>query len=458
MKFDNVYVLDTNIILNDANDIFTIAQEGNNLVVLPETVIDELDTKKTGFEEINFQARAFGRLLSDAEVIKTFKIGRDKNVTVMRIKIKENIIIDIISFKNYELDGIEKAILNDRKIIKVASFAKNFYKDSKVVLLSLDVMCRTRAISLDVIAESLNNKNREKERQFIKEFEIDSTLLNSLNYKDIRTIDPEYDVSNYCYIFKAETGHIVLAAIVNERIELIDENDLRKHNIKPKNSGQLFAYQGMIDSRYNVCLIDALAGSGKTLLGVAAGMRCIDKGHQNKIIYIRNSIESLDKGEDVGYLSGNEEKFRIYNMPLYDTLEFIATQGMQGAKKVETAESVQERVETLTAKYQIQTVWVGELRGRTLSNAFVIVDEAQNISKNTMQLILSRLDDSCKVIVIGSNRQIDNMYVNKYTNSLAFLLTEAEKEHPEINLFCTTLDKVVRGRITQWAERIFEKK
>ena len=134
MKFDNVYVLDTNIILNDANDIFTISQEGNNLVILPETVIDELDTKKTGFEEINFQARAFGRLLSDAEVIKTFKNGRDKNVTVMRIKIKENIIIDIISFKNYELDGIEKAILNDRKIIKVASFAKNFYKDSKVVL------------------------------------------------------------------------------------------------------------------------------------------------------------------------------------------------------------------------------------------------------------------------------------------------------------------------------------
>lgn len=455
MKFDNVYVLDTNIILNDANDIFTIAQEGNNLIVLPETVIDELDTKKTGFEEINFQARAFGRLLSDAEVIKTVKIGRDKNVTVMRIKIKENIIIDIISFKNYELDSIEKAILNDRKIIKVASFAKTFYKESKVVLLSLDVMCRTRAISLDVVAESLNNKNREKERHFIKEFDIQSSLLNTLNNKDIRTIDPHYDISNYCYIFKGETGHNVLAAIVNERIEIIDENDLRKHNIKPKNSGQLFAYQGMIDSRYNVCLIDALAGSGKTLLAVAAGMRCIDKGHQNKIIYIRNSIESLDKGEDVGYLSGNEEKFRIYNMPLYDTLEFIATQGL---KKAECAESVQTKVDELTSKYQIQTVWVGELRGRTLSNAFVIVDEAQNISKNTMQLILSRLDDSCKVIVIGSNRQIDNMYVNKYTNSLAFLLNEAEKEHPEINLFCTTLDKVVRGKITQWAERIFEKK
>lgn len=455
MKFDNVYVLDTNIILNDANDIFTISQEGNNLIVLPETVIDELDNKKTGFEEINFQARAFGRLLSDAEVIKTFKIGKNKNVTVMRIKIKENIIIDIISFKNYELDGIEKAILNDRKIIKVASFAKDFYKESNVILLSLDVMCRTRAISLDVVAESLNNKNREKERYFIKEFNIQSSLLNSLNNKDIRVIDPDYDISNYCYIFKGETGHIVLASIVNERIEVIDENDLRKHNIKPKNSGQLFAYQGMVDSRYNVCLIDALAGSGKTLLGVAAGMRCIDKGQQNKIIYIRNSIESLDKGEDVGYLSGNEEKFRIYNMPLYDTLEFIATQGL---KKAENSESVQARVDELTFKYQIQTVWVGELRGRTLSNAFVIVDEAQNISKNTMQLILSRLDDSCKVIVIGSNRQIDNMYVNKYTNSLAFLLNEAEKEHPEINLFCTTLDKVVRGKITQWAERIFEKK
>lgn len=455
MKFDNVYVLDTNIILNDASDIFTISQQGSNLVVLPETVIDELDAKKTGFEEINFQARAFGRMLAEAEVIKTFKIGKSKDVTIMRIKIQDETIIDIVSFKNYDLHDVEKVVLNDRKIIKVASFAKNFYKESKVVLLSLDVMCRTRAISLGVETESLNNKNREVQKQFIKELEINSSLLNSLANKDIRSIDPDYNISHYSYIFKGETGHKVLANIVNERIELIDENELRKHQIKPKNSGQLFAYQGMTDDRYNVCLIDALAGSGKTLLGVAAGMRCIDKGFFNKIIYVRNSIESLDKGEDVGYLAGNDEKFRIYNMPLYDTLEFMVT---QNKNKKETSESVQARVEELQAKYQIQPVWVGEMRGRTFSNAFVIIDEAQNISKNTMQLILSRMDDTCKVIVIGSNRQIDNMYVNKYTNSLAFLLNEAEKEQPEINLFCTSLDKVVRGKITRWAERIFEKK
>lgn len=455
--FEKVYVLDTNIVLNDANNIFNISQGGNNLIVLPETVIDELDSKKTGFEEINFQAREFGRLLSEAVVINTTKIQvtYSVNSTIMRVQIKDNTIIDIISLDNYDLEGVDKGIINDRKIIKVASVSSQFYKDAEdVILLSLDVMCRTRAISLDVKTESLDYNKKDKEYNFIKEFEIDSTLLNTLSNKDIRVIDTNYIPENFCYIFKAETGHQVPAVIVNERIELLNANELRKHTVKPKNLGQLFAYTGMLNPIYNVCLIDALAGSGKTLLALAAGMRNLDKGHYNKIIYVRNSIESVDKGEDVGYLPGLEEKFRIYNMPLYDTLEFIATQLLKDSKK-EDQESVQAKVEELKFKYNIETCWVGEMRGRTFSNAFVIIDEVQNMSRKTAQLVLSRLDDTCKAICIGSNRQIDNLYVNKYTNAMSVLLDKAEEVHPEVNLFCTKLDKVVRGRITQWAERIF---
>lgn len=463
MNFEQAYVLDTNIILNDANNIFSISQNGNNLIILPETTIDELDSKKTGFDEINFQAREFGRILSEAEVISTLKVADDGNFnTIMRVKVKNDIIIDIISISNYNLD-VDKSILNDRKIIKVADFATSYYKkeqiiEKEVVLLSLDVMCRTRAISLDVKTETLHNKLVDKEYdEFIKEIDIDSTLLNTLSNKDIRSIDPSYKNENFCYIFKAETGHQIPAVIVNERIELLDENQLRKHIVKPKNMGQLFAYYGMTNPIYNIVLIDALAGSGKTLLAVAAGMRNIDKGNYNKIIYVRNSIESVDKGEDIGYLPGLEEKFRIYNMPLYDTLEFIASQSLKDSKK-EDEESVQAKVDELKAKYHIETCWPGEMRGRTFSNAFVIIDEMQNISNNTAQLILSRLDDNCKAICIGSNKQIDNMYINKYTNSMTHMLEEMSNKHDEVNLFATKLNKVVRGRITQFAERVFSKK
>ena len=457
MTFEKVYILDTNIILNDVSNIMNISQSGNNLIVLPETVIDEIDTKKTGFEEINYQAREFGRMLSDAEVISTDK---NNNAVIVRFK-KDDIIIDIISLKKYNDAGLDKKILNDRRIIEVANYATVHYSNiaskEDVILLTLDVMCRVRAITLDTNTEPLDFKKKDKDYNFIKEFDINSTMLNSLNLKNIIDIDPDYKQENYCYKFKGETGHIVLAYILNGKINLIDENELRKYTIKPKNSGQLYAMSGMLNQIYNVCLIEALAGSGKTLLAIACGMRNIDLGRYDKIIYVRNSIESLDRGEDVGYLSGNEEKFRIYNMPLYDTLEFIARQSMKDSKK-ESEESIQAKTEELKVKYQIEATWVGEMRGRTLSNAYVIIDEVQNMSRKTLQLILTRLDDDCKVICIGSNRQIDNQWVNKYTNGLSMLLDEAENEHPELNLFATKLDRVVRGKITEWSERIFSKK
>ena len=109
-------------------------------------------------------------------------------------------------------------------------------------------------------------------------------------------------------------------------------------------------------------------------------------------------------------------------------------------------------------KFKIQTMWVGEMRGRTISDAIVIVDEIQNCSASTGQLILSRLDKNCKVICIGSNRQIDNLYTNKYINSLSFLLKAAKTLHSEVSLFAIELNRVIRGPITEWSEKIFTRK
>jgi PhoH-like ATPase len=461
MKFDRIYCLDTNIVLNDANNLFNISQNGSNLIVIPETTIDELDAKKTGFDEINFQAREFGRILNDADVHdkEHVKVG-DATYTIIHISVG-NLIIDIISCDRYDLGNVDGAVVNDRKIIQVAKFATQHYgKPEDTILLSLDVMCRTRAISLDVKVEAMSYKKNDREYEFIKELEINSSLINTLQLRDIREIDPDYKKENYCYIFKAETGHQIPAYIVHERIHVMAENELRKSDIKPRNLGQQFAVAGMIDPNVNICLIEALAGSGKTLLAIACGMRLVAEKKYDKIVYIRNSIESLDKGEDVGYLSGNEEKFKIYNHPLYDTLEFIVRNRMKNIEKTqerETPELIQDKVKELQERYHIETMWVGEIRGRTINNAYVVIDEGQNFSRKSLQTVVSRLDDECKMVCIGSNRQIDNQWVNKHTNGLSLILEEMTNEHPEVNTFATKLDKVVRGRITQWAERIFTK-
>jgi PhoH-like ATPase len=120
-------------------------------------------------------------------------------------------------------------------------------------------------------------------------------------------------------------------------------------------------------------------------------------------------------------------------------------------------EEANSRIQDLITNYAISTMWVGEMRGRTLSNAYIIIDEAQNMSNKTMQMVLSRIDSSCKVVILGSNKQIDNFYVNKHTNALTTLLKSTAKKTDLVNTFAIKLQKVLRGPITQWAEETFSK-
>lgn len=457
-NFEKVYIVDTNIILEDANQLLTIGENGKNLVVLPETVIDELDVKKVGFAEINFQAREFGRILSEAEVKGTSKVDVTDDITVMCLHLN-GVDIDIVSYKDYHLEGVDDSIVNDRKIIKVAQFATDYYGVPETYLLSNDIMCRTRAIALGVKAQGIM-KNRETiKHEFIKVLEdLDPSLIEKMSNKNITDYNKDHKIENYCYHFKFTDGNEKLAYIFNGLINFIDENELRKNIVKPLNVGQLFAMHGMTDDRFDICVIEALAGSGKTLLAIAAGMKMVKQGKYDKIIYIRNSVESVDKAEEVGFLPGLEEKFRIYNYPLYDTLEFIAQKELKSKDSGKTQESIDELVAQLVNKYNIETMWNGSIRGRTISNAFVIIDEIQNFSKKSLQTVLSRMDKDSKVVCIGSNRQIDHPYVNKYTNGLSILMKAAKQKNEEVNIFGTELNKVVRGKITEWTERIFERK
>ena len=199
-------------------------------------------------------------------------------------------------------------------------------------------------------------------------------------------------------------------------------------------------------------------------MAISTAMRLVKEKKFNKIVYIRNSIESIDKGEDIGYLPGLEEKFAIYNHPLYDNLKFIAKQQLTQAnhnksnKDQISEDLIDKRAEELQERYNITTMWIGELRGRTISDAVVIIDESQNFSNSSLRTSISRLDKGCKLIVIGSNNQIDNPYINKYTNGLSTLFNATKEKHPEVKLHATTMDKIVRGGITAFAERVFNSK
>jgi len=460
-NFDKYFVVDTNIILEDFTNIANLSQEGKNLIILPEVVLDEIDSKKSGFDEINFQARQFARFLDDSEIMFTSKDLEKHQIISLKIG---TIILHIISKSIYSTDSkqISLNISNDRKILEIASFANQYYPKN-IEFISNDIMARVRAVSLSLETTCLKGDGKEDDQlDFVKEIDIDFSDLENIENKDISEFDKDYLPYNFSYCLNVRNSdQVVLCAIKNKKINPLDETMLREQIVTPLNKEQLFFTNALIDLYYNIIIVEAKAGSGKTLLALSSGVKLIRQKHFQKIIYVRNSIESLDKGEDVGYLPGLEEKFAIYNHPLMDSLKYMARsehkqKNINKKQYVQLSEDeINEKVAQTIQNYSIETMWVGEMRGRTLSEAFVIVDEAQNISNKTMQMILSRIDSKCKVVILGSNKQIDNFYVNKYTNSLTTLLKSAKNSSDLVHLYALRLKKVLRGPITQWAESIF---
>ena len=455
------YILDTNIILDSPDNLIRLYDNGNNTIVIPEIVIDELDSKKSGFEDINYNARQFARLLEDSVIIDNTVTNGLTIITTIIESIP--LTLRIISKPHYICDSTAVAlnILNDRKILELAS--DYIHTFSTGTLISLDIMFRTRALSLGLPAISLTGKSVDLAYNFHKQLTIESA--GTYEGAPILSIDPDYEPDNFSYTLRdATSGQEYLCYVANQHLYYIDDADLGRQTIKPLNREQKFFVNSMITGLSDIIVIDAKAGSGKTLLALSTAMRLVAKKKYGGITYVRNSIESTAKGEDIGYLPGLEEKFKIYNHPLYDSLRFISrtelTKSNSNKTKAQSApvteEAITAKVEELVAKHNIQTMWVGEMRGRTISNSIVIVDEIQNCSASTGQLVLSRLDKDCMAVCIGSNRQIDNMYTNKYINALSCLLKATKTEHP-IRMFAGELNKVLRGPITEFAEEVFSK-
>ena len=240
--FDKFYVIDTNIILEDFTNISKISQDSMNLIIIPETVLDELDSKKSGFEEINFQARNFARMLENAKINKSLDINNHK---IVRVEIN-SIKIDIISKTTYEVNSKNTSlnIYNDRKILEIATFANDNY-DKNIEFLSNDIMARVRATSLNLEASALVGDGQDDTSiDFLKTIEIEFSDIENLQGQNIYDFDKNYNLHNFSYIFKVKNSdQNILCSIKNEKIDILDEVFLREQIITPLNKEQLFFFK-----------------------------------------------------------------------------------------------------------------------------------------------------------------------------------------------------------------------
>ena len=449
-------VLDTNVILNNAHNIFTFPT--NTTIVIPETVVDELDSKKSVIGEIGFQAREFGRLLARASKLP---LERSASLTIAKFEL-DDINIHLTSTSNYpDYTDTSPSVINDRKIIEIAKQYQAIYEN--VIFYSIDVMCRTRAESEGLATSDFKEVERT-DYEYVKTISLDFDTFSNVHNKPILTVDPEYKPENYSYIFTcSDTTQHKLANIYNGNVDVlgkVTETELRTQAITPANNEQLFLSRAIQDTTIDVIILEALSGSGKTLVSLSNAMAMINRNNSyESILYIRASINDVPNEEEVGFLPGLEEKFAVYYHPIKDALEHIARKKLSASKlKGEDLEAaVIEEVDKLIAKHRIQCMTGLGMRGRTFTNCIAIIDEVQGQSKASLQKMLTRFGKGCKVIIVGSQRQIDNKFLTKFNNGLSVLLDDCAKESPLIKKFAINLRKVVRSPLSEWAETLFSK-
>ena len=317
-----IKVLDTNILLLDAENLVTIGNE-TDIVVIPEVVLAEIDSKKSGHDEINYQARQFGRLISGAEVCGT---NEDGNITITDMRL-DNVVIWIVGLRDYGEISIESA--NDQRIMKTASSLVEY---GNVELISNDVLMRIRAI-----ANGLNVSDYKVvdnvEFDYVKSIEMgedDQELFRSVHNKSVYELDSEYKSENYHYkLINTITGQVKLCSISNGMVNVLGkdtEKEVRKQSCPPVNTEQLLLSRDIQDPSVDLVVVEGMAGSGKNICAVSNAMRLLklNKDKYDSIVYVRSPINDEDSGEDIGYLSSNESKYAMYLGPMEDTLDFIA--------------------------------------------------------------------------------------------------------------------------------------
>ncbi len=440
------YAIDTNIILDNPSNIIKLYDSGN-MIIVPETVIDELDAKKSGFEEINYNAREFARFLEDSEIISKKNYG---DLLLIKTKIESlNIELYIASKKEYKCENSKIAIniLNDRKILEITNNCKEIFPN--IIFISLDIMCRTRALSLGIETETLKGKEEVTNFEFHKTILVDDYDGNISELKDLiyniplenTSIEVVNSIGNKFYYFRNK----------NNQYELIDDKNEKKFPAPPLNLMQKVA-SNIIYDEADISVVYGAAGCGKNIVALSSAMRLIDTKEYNKIYYIRRTIISGDSEDELGFMPGTlEEKMSGYNYPLEDSLTKIARMKKRNAKK----EEIEEIVDIYKKKYDIEYLYAGHLRGSTLEdNSILIIDEVQNCTSGFMKTVISRLGKNSIIIVLGSNNQIDSKYVNKYTNGLASIIKKSKKEN-SISLRIVELKNVIRSKHAEWADEEF---
>ena len=437
-----IFVLDTSVILFEHNAIMNFEEHD---IGLPITVLEELDQFKKGNDTKNFEAREFTRLLD--------KLAKDKSLQDWiplngKTRGSFKVVMEAGAGNEKDANQVFGEKKNDHRILNAALRMKDENPQRKVVLVSKDINLRLKAKSMGLPAEDYETgkiKNVQSLRKGKIEIEkVDSEIINHL-YED-GTVEPSEVLKrkkpqpNQYFILKSDKNSVL--AYFNSIENAMEKVDKRPvSGVKPRNAEQTFAIHSIMNPEVKLVTIQGVAGTGKTLLTLAGAL---EQRRNFKQIYLARPIVPLSN-KDIGYLPGDiKSKLNPYMEPLWDNLKFIQNQYKETDKEFKA-------ITEMVNKEKLLITPLAYIRGRSLSNIFFIVDEAQNLTPHEIKTIITRAGENTKIVFTGDIYQIDTPYLDSQSNGLSYLIDRV-KDHP---LYAhITLEKGERSELANLANEM----
>jgi PhoH-like ATPase len=414
------YVIDTSVCLTDADVLFKF---DNNDIFIPLKVLEEIDNHKKRQDSVGANARKFIRTMDELRQ----KGSLEKGVRVE----KGQGILKVVSFKDLK-EVIFPADLDIRLPDHVImATAKTIQSQSarKTIVVSRDINMRVVCDSIGLLAEDYTSEKAvtssdELYNGFVV-IPFDDEVIDRYYAGEDIFIDDETNETLHPnqYIMMISNANEKKSALArfrstHEPLKNVIHKNLPDWKIDARNKEQAFAIDMLMDPEIKVISLVGRAGSGKTLLAIAAGLQQTiglrsENNHYSRLIVSR-PIQPL--GKDIGFLPGTmEEKMLPWLMPIQDNLKFLMGD--------------RTNLEMYVEKGKIEIEALTYIRGRSISNAFIVIDEAQNLTKHEIKTIITRIGEGTKIILTGDVEQIDNVYVNETSNGLAHAVEKFKDFH-----------------------------
>jgi PhoH-like ATPase len=419
------FVLDTNVLLHNPDALFLFK---NNEVVIPFDVIEELDSFKGATDDLGRNARAVIRHLDSLREQGSLS----KGVTVPQTGGQVRVILE----EDQPLCAGLQLNTPDNRIICCAAALRE--QGKRVIFISKDINARIKSDAIGLTTEDFEAQKVDFENLYTgwREMRVPSSTIDRLFSEKQLILDADPPLIANEFVLLKDEQNEAHTAIARFRLDVGALLPLRPRRgttfgILPRNLQQTMALDLLMDDHVKLVSLIGSAGTGKTLLALAAGLaKTLNENVYQKLLCAR---PIMPLGRDIGYLPGDkDQKLTAWMQPIFDNIAYLLSNRLTGESEHKThasLSSVEQRITQLLDSGQVVLEPLTYIRGRSIPHQFMIVDEAQNLTPHEVKTIASRVGEGTKLILTGDATQIDNPYLDSSSNGLSYLVERLKGKH-----------------------------